>query len=481
MRVLFASSEVFPLAKTGGLADVSGALPAALAELGHDVRIIMPGYGEALQRAGSLTPVCDLGEAWDYGRATLVQGRLPGSNVPVWLIQCPGLYERPGGPYQAPGGADWEDNDRRFAFLSQVTARLCQDWSPAGWVPEVLHVNDWQTGLAPAYLWAWGSPRPRTVLTIHNMAYQGNFPANAMLRMDLPWEMFTIEGVEYWNQVSCLKAGMNYSHKLTTVSPTYAREIQTPEFGCGMDGILSHRAGDLTGVLNGADYHVWNPVDDPHLAVKFGPALEHKAANKEALQRELGLPVAPDAPLMVVISRLNWHKGMDMVLAAAATILGQGAQLAVLGTGDRDLENGFKALAASNRGQVSVTIGYSEPLAHRMQAGGDMLLMPSRHEPCGLTQLYAMRYGCVPVVHRTGGLADTVTDTGRDTLLAGSATGFVCDQASTPALQWCVERAIAAYRQPETWRKIQSNGVRQDFSWEVSAKRYLAVYQSINP
>lgn len=483
MRVLFASSEVYPLVKTGGLADVSGALPAALTEAGQDVRVLMPGYAVAMDKAEDKRLVGSLGDPLGIGaEARLVAGKLPGSGVPVWLIDCPALYHRAGGPYQDVDGADYGDNALRFGLLSWAAAHLCTEGSPVEWRPQVLHCHDWQTGLAPAYLKAWNVvDRPGTVFTIHNIAYQGQFPAETVPRLGLPWEMYSMAGLEYWNTLSFLKAGLVYSDKLTTVSPRYAREIQSAPHGSGLEGVLAERAADLSGILNGADYGVWDPATDAALPHPYQPLdyVAGKAANKAALQAELGLAQKPDAPLLVIVSRLNTLKGMDMVLSVLPAILAQGAQLAVLGAGDRALEDGFQAVAASNPSQVAVGVGYNEALAHKLMAAGDMLIMPSRFEPCGLTQFYAMRYGTIPVVHVTGGLADTVVDTTYDGLMTGTATGFTFEHANAGAFQWAVERALAMYRQPEQWRKVQLACATQDFTWGRSATRYMDLYRSL--
>jgi len=483
MRVLFASSEVFPLVKTGGLADVAGSLPAALAGAGDDVRILLPGYPRALDTAEGKRQVADLGDPLGVGAATLlVSAKLPGSGVPVWLLDCPALYRRDGGPYQDAAGEDYADNLLRFGMLSWAAARLSGADSPVKWRPQVLHCNDWQTGLAPAYLRAWQpAERPATVFTIHNIAYQGLFPKESVPRLGLPWDMFQIDGLEYYDSLSFLKAGLVYSDRLTTVSPRYAREIQSAPHGCGLEGLLAHRAADLDGILNGADYTVWAPDRDACLVERYAPAdfARGKAVNKAALQAALGLDPQADAPLLVVVSRLNDQKGLDMVLAALPAILRQGAQVALIGTGDRSMEDGFRAAAATSPRQVSATIGYSEELAHRLLAAGDMLLMPSRFEPCGLTQFYAFRYGTVPVVHATGGLADSVVNATYDGLMTGTATGFSFEYANDGAFQWCVERAIGLYRQPDVWRKIQKACIAQDFSWKLSAGRYQALYRGL--
>ena len=480
MKILFASSEVYPLAKTGGLADVAGALPAALIRLGLDVRLVMPAY-RGTAAATKAKVAASLGSPFDLGETTLLRGKVPGTGTPIYLIDNPTLFDRDGGPYQDPDGKDWPDNDLRFGLLSWAAAKLGQSDSPIRWRPDIVHAHDWQAGLIPAFLKAWGGRQPGTVFTIHNMAYQGLFSYELMPRFGLPWELYTIDGCEFWNQLSYLKAGLMLSDMLTTVSPAYAREIQTQAYGAGMEGVLSLRASTLHGILNGADYAVWDPSVDTYIVQKYSAAdvTAGKAANKAALQAELGLPAIPDAPLLVVVSRLNEQKGMDLLLSIMPSVLGQGAQLAVLGSGDRWLEDAFRTLADTWPQQVAVRLGYSEDLAHRFQAGGDILLMPSRFEPCGLTQIYALRYGTLPVVHDTGGLADTVIDAAYDSLLIGSATGFVFDQANASAFRWCLERAIALYRQPEQWKRIQVSAMQAQFDWDKAAASYAGLYQTI--
>jgi starch synthase len=427
--------------------------------------------------------VASLGDPLGVGaEARLISARLPGSGVPLWLIDCPALYDRKGGPYQDVDGSDYADNHLRFGLLSWAAAHLSTAASPLKWRPQVLHCHDWQTGLAPAYLHAWDvAERPKTVFTIHNIAYQGLFPNDCVPRLGLPWDMYQIDGFEYYGNLSFLKAGLFYGDRLTTVSPRYAKEIQAAPHGCGLEGLLAERSADLSGILNGADYGVWDPSADSNLPHAYRPAdfIAGKAANKAALQAELGLAQDPHAPLLIIVSRLNDLKGMDLVLAVMPAILRQGAQLAVLGTGDKPLEDGFKAVAEANPTQVAVNIGYSESLAHRLMAAGDMLVMPSRFEPCGLTQFYAFRYGTVPVVHVTGGLADTVVDTTYDGLMTGTATGFAFEHANAGAFQWTVERAVAMFRQKDQWRKIQTAGVYQDFTWDRSASRYVQLYNGL--
>ena len=483
MRVLFASSEVYPLIKTGGLADVSGALPAALMQAGVDVRILMPGYPQAMAKSLDRHDLGSLGDPLKIGAETrLVGAKLPDGQTLVWFLDCPTLFDRPGGPYQDEAGGEYPDNALRFGMLSWAAAHLCTDGSPVSWRPDILHAHDWQAGLAAAYLEAWDvRDRPGTLFTIHNIAYQGQFPKEWMPRLGLPWHMFQMDGLEYYDSRCFLKAGLYYSDRISTVSPRYAAEIQAAPFGCGMEGLLVKRSAKLEGILNGADYGVWDSANDPLLSHSFSSAdfVAGKAANKAALQAELGLEINPHAPLLIIVSRLNLLKGMDMVQAGLPSLLYQGAQLAVLGTGDRELEDGFAAAAAHNPRQVSAIIGYSEQLAHRLMAGGDILVMPSRFEPCGLTQFYAFRYGTVPLVHATGGLADTVIDTTYDSMMSGAANGFVFDQTNVGTFQWCVERALALYGKPQEWRRVQATGVAQDFGWDRSAARYVDVYGSL--
>ena len=482
MRVLFASSEVFPLVKTGGLGDVSSALPAALAAAGHEVRILMPGYPAALSAVADRRELARLGDPLATGsEVVLIEGRMPGTGVTVWLLDCPALYARDGGPYTDLAGRDWPDNGLRFGLLSWAAALLSCEASPLDWRPQILHGNDWQTGLAPAWLQDWNTPgRAGTVFTIHNIAYQGRYASDLVARLGLPADMYAPEGFEYYDTLSFLKAGIYYADRLTTVSPRYAREIQTPAFGYGMEGLLAWRAGVLTGILNGADYQVWDPASDRHLARPFKPGdASGKAANKAALLNELGLQPQPHTPLLVVVTRLTEQKGMDLLLAVLPAILAQGAQVGVIGTGDRALEQAFLAAAAAHPDQVAVHIGYSEPLAHRLIAGGDMLLMPSRFEPCGLTQLYAFRYGTVPIGHAVGGLADTLVDTSYDTLINGSANAFVFEHSNAGAFQWAIERAVSLYRDPDRWRRIVEAGLAQDFSWSRAAQHYQDLYAGL--
>lgn len=479
MRVLFVSSEAYPLAKTGGLADVSEALPHALTRLGADVRVLMPGYRCAMEQVFRPWTVADLSGIMGVGDARLLATRIPGAELPVWLIDAPELYDRDG-LYQDKNGQDWPDNARRFAFLAHVAARIATGRTDVAWVPDVVHANDWHTGLIPLLLAHEAEPSPPTVFTLHNMAFQGVFPAETLGQLDLPEGDSCPNGMEYYGQISFLKAGIHYANKLTTVSPTYAREILTPEFGFGFEGLMRARCDDLNGILNGADYDIWDPAQDPFLSNNYDAAhLNGKRACKAVLQRELGLPEARDVPLMAYISRLTEQKMADALYDALPRLIAEDAQIVLLSDGDHGLEQKFCDAARTQPSKIAVRIGYEEPLAHRMQAGADILLAPARFEPCGLSQIYAMRYGTVPIVRATGGLADTVVDTSRTSISDGTATGFVFSEPTTEALEQTILRACTFYREPLAWRRLQLGAMKQDFSWTRSAQQYFALYETL--
>jgi starch synthase len=450
MRVLFVTPECAPLTKTGGLGDVSAALPAALRALGLDLRVLMPAYPAALD---------GLREARAMHTATILgaQARILESEG-FFLLDCPELYRRGGGPYQDAGGTDWPDNPLRFGVLSQAAALLARRWQA-----DLVHGNDWPAGPCALYL-----ERTPFVFTVHNLAFQGNFDAGWVARLGLPPRCFTMEGAEFHGQLSFLKAGLAYAQAITTVSPRYAREIQTPEFGCGMDGLLRHRAAALAGILNGIDTEIWDPERDPFIAAPYGSAsLERKALNKKALQEALGLEVRADVPLLGMVARLTHQKGSDLVAAAAEALVGMPAQLAVLGSGERSLEEEFARLARGLPGRLAARIGFDEALAHRIEAGADLFLMPSRFEPCGLNQMYSQRYGTPPVARATGGLADTIAD---------GETGFLFEPAEAPALIAAVRRATALWRDEPRRLALQRAGMARDFGWTGPARRYAELY-----
>ena len=481
MRILFVTSEAFPLIKTGGLADVSGSLPAALNRLGEDVRILIPGYRQVFDKLLNQRVLLELEWLPVIGKATLMIGEMPDTGVPVMVIASPLLYERDGGPYLDPKGREWLDNPLRFGILSRIAALLGSKKSPLQqWIPDIVHFNDWQGGLTPAFMHYSGTLSAKSVLGIHNLAFQGNCAEEWVERLGLPPQAYHINGLEYYGQLSFLKAGVFYADSITTVSPTYAKEIQTEEYGFGMQGLLSNRSEDIQGILNGIDLDEWNPAADPHLPHNYDSGnLAGKAANKLALQQELELQPIADAPLLGVVSRLTYQKGLDLFLECAPDLLQEGCQIALLGGGEPGLEHGYWQLAQQYPGQVSVNVGYNEPLSHRIMSGADIFIMPSRFEPCGLNQMYGLRYGTPPVVRRTGGLADSVCDTTPESLASGEATGFVFDHPLADQLLETVQRAIACYRDGATWQSVQRNGMARDLGWDHSARAYLDVYRSL--
>ncbi|HUW49702.1 MAG TPA: glycogen synthase GlgA [Sulfuricella sp.] len=471
LKVLFVTPEIYPLIKTGGLADISGSLPATLRELGSEIRVLVPGYPKVLAGAKNKRLRHVFRGLPEAAEVRLLSASLPGSGVPLLIIDCPALYQRDGSPYQDQSGTDWPDNDRRFALLSRVAAILGSEASPLSFRPDIVHCNDWQSGLAPALLHFAPGRNAATVMTIHNLAFQGIFPAKTFTQVGLPPESFSIEGVEYYGNFSFLKAGLYYADHITTVSPNYAREIQQEPLGFGMQGLLARRHARLTGIVNGIDMDDWNPAADPRLAKPYDVVhLAGKAANKRALQRKMGLALDPDIPLLGMISRITHQKGGDLLLEIAPQLLQEPVQIVLLGTGDATLENGFRQLAKAHPGSVGIMIGFNEELSHLIEAGADMFLMPSRFEPCGLNQMYSQRYGTPPIVHATGGLADTVED---------GVTGFVFEQGTAADFHGCIKRALAAYRDKKVWRQIQRNGMKRDFSWEKSAEKYLELYRSM--
>jgi starch synthase len=476
LSVLSVASELYPFVKTGGLADVAGALPAALGREDIAVRTLVPGYPGVVNGLREATVVHGF-DALDGGPARLLAAGALGLDLLV--LDAPHLYARPGNPYLAPDGTEWHDNAVRFAALARVAAAIGRGLLPA-YTPDVVHAHDWQTGLAPAFLHYGGRPRPGTVMTVHNLAFQGQFPASLLATIGLPPHAFAVDGVEYYGQIGYLKAGLALADRITTVSPNYAAEIRTPEFGMGLDGLLQQRAGVLSGILNGIDLEVWDPATDPYLAANYGAGrLSGRSANKDALQRKLGLAPRPDALVLGVVSRLTWQKGIDLLLEALPAIVGAGAQLALLGSGDRKLEAAFVAATGAHPGSIGVEIGYDEALAHLIQAGADALLVPSRFEPCGLTQLCALRYGAVPVVARVGGLADTVVDANAMALAADAGTGVLFAPPTREMLIAALGRTAALWRDPATWRRIQARGMATDVGWARPAREYAELFRTV--
>jgi len=476
IKTLAVASEVTPLIKTGGLADVIGALPLALADEGVDTRTLLPGYPKVLAALSGAKNLHTF-DALFGGKARLLAAKA--GALDLLVLDAPHLYARKGGPYAGPDGADYVDNAQRFAALAQTASRISQGLS-ADYRPDILHAHDWQAALAPAYLHYSGKPRPPTVLTIHNLAFQGRYPKSLLGELGLPPESFTIDGVEFYGGVGFLKAGLQFADRITTVSPSYAVEIMTAEFGMGLDGLLRARAPHVSGVLNGVDESEWNPASDARIAKRYDQKrLPLRAENKAALQERLGLAVDPKALLIGVVSRLSWQKGLDLLLDALPPMIDGGVQLALLGAGNKSLEAGFAEAARIHAGQVGVQIGYDEELAHLVQAGADVFLVPSRFEPCGLTQLYALRYGAVPVVARVGGLRDTIIDANEMALAAGVATGLQFSPVTTAALTDAVRKAQALFDDKTQWRRLQSNGMKTDVSWRRPARHYVDLYRDL--
>jgi starch synthase len=477
LRVLSVASECFPLVKTGGLADVVGALPAALAAESVAVRTLLPGYPGVIAKVGKADPLHAFDDLFG-GPARILSAHAAGLDLLV--LDAPHLYARPGGPYSDPQGRDWADNPQRFAALCWAAAEIGRGALP-GWRPDVVHAHDWQAGLVPAYLHYGGRPRPGTVFTVHNLAFQGQCDASLLTALRLPPEAWGLHGVEYYGAIGTLKAGLRLSDRITTVSPTYAREIATPAEGMGLDGLLRARAGVLHGILNGIDEAAWNPAADPHLAASFdADHPEGREANRAALRARMGLEDAPEALVIGVVTRLTGQKGMDLLLEALPVLLGHGMRLALLGAGEPGLEAGFLAAAAAHPGRIGVQIGYDEALAHLIQGGCDALLVPSRFEPCGLTQLCALRYGALPVVARVGGLADTVIDANEAALAMKVATGLQFAPTTASALESALARLAALWQDRATWAATQANALHAPVGWARSAARYAALYRELS-
>jgi starch synthase len=480
MDILFASSEAHPLIKTGGLADVAGSLPRAIRNLRHDIRVIIPAYQQILQQADNLTLVSHLQLEGVDTPVRLLAGRMPGSTVKLYLVDSPVHFDRPGNPYTASGGAPWPDNAARFATFCRTIQSVADNTAGLDWQPHIVHCNDWQTGLVPPLLSKQAQQRPATVFTIHNLAYQGLFDWGTFEALNLPTDFWSMEAMEFHDHFSFIKGGLVFADWLTTVSPTYAGEIQTAEFGYGLEGLISHRKHNLTGIVNGVDYSVWSPGRDTQIPVQYSQrCLFHKTENKRALQEHFGLPVDSSRPLFAVISRLVEQKGIDLILEIVPELVNRDAQLVILGSGDPNIESAIGKACVEWPQHIAAFLGYNEALAHHIEAGADIFLMPSRFEPCGLNQIYSQRYGTVPIVRHTGGLADTVTDTNPETLENNTATGFSFTTATAKSLLAAVTRALQYYHAPESWQQIISNGMKQDFSWKRSAEQYLDLFEKI--
>jgi starch synthase len=475
MQVLSVTPEIFPLVKTGGLADVTGALPVALAGKGVPMRSLVPGYPVVMDAFRKKKPVLNYAELHG-GKVSVHAAEIAG--LDLFVVDAPHLFDRPGGPYGDAAGADWPDNWRRFAALGRVGADIAAGALP-GYRPDIVHAHDWQAAMTPAYMRYGKAAGVPSLVTVHNLAFQGRFSADIFAGLGLPPQAMTVDGVEYYGGVGFLKAGLQAAWAITTVSPTYAQEIRTPEFGMGLDGLINLRAGDLYGIANGIDVDIWNPATDRHLVSAYTTrTLKARRANKAAVEQRFTLD-ADGSPILCVVSRLTWQKGMDTLAAVVDGIVAAGVRLAVLGSGDAALEGALLAAAARHRGRVGVVIGYDEALSHLMQGGCDAIVIPSRFEPCGLTQLYGLRYGCVPVVARTGGLADTIIDANDAALAAGVATGFQFAPDNASALLHGVRRMAEAFNNPPVWITIQRQGMKADVSWDRSAARYVDLYRML--
>lgn len=475
MQVLSVASEIFPLVKTGGLADVAGALPSALAAHGVAMRSLVPGYPVVMAGFRKRKPVLAYPDL-QGGKASVHAATVEGLDLLV--LDAPHLFNRPGGPYGDAGGRDWPDNWRRYAALSRVGADIAAG-AVAGYRPDIVHVHDWQAAMVPAYMRYGDAVGVPSVITVHNLAFQGQFGADIFPELGLPAEAMGIDGVEYYGGVGFLKAGLRAAWAITTVSPTYAQEIRTPAFGMGLDGLINMRGADLAGIVNGIDVDIWNPETDARLVRTYGAkSLKGRRANRAAIESRLELD-GDESLLVCIVSRLTWQKGMDIVASSVDAIVAAGARLAVLGSGDAGLEGALLAAAARHRGRVGVVIGYDETLSHLMQGGADAILIPSRFEPCGLTQLYGLRYGCVPLVARTGGLADTVIDANEAALSAGVATGFQFAPENGEAMLHAIRRAVETHRDAGAWGAMQRQGMKADVSWERSGRKYVDLYRSL--
>ncbi len=482
-RVLFITPEVFPLCKTGGLGDVSAALPLALLESKVDVRLLLPGYPTVLSGLKYKRKLAEFNLSPHFPPATLLVTKLPvheSDSVPAYVIHCPDLYQRRGGPYMDDTGHDWPDNALRFGLLSKIGALLASDASPLAWIPDIVHCNDWQSGLTPAYLHFHSGKKAASLMTLHNLAFQGCFPPHMVTELGLPTESFNVHGIEYYGNMSFIKAGIYYADRISTVSPSYAQEIQHEPLGFGLQGLLTERKKDITGIINGIDTTVWNPATDPYLAKKYtNKSLAVKAVNKLALQQKMELERNETVPLFAAVSRLSYQKGYDLILEVAPALVELPAQLVLLGSGDALLEKQLAALEQTFPTKIAVRIGYDEALSHLIKAGADCFLMPSRFEPCGLNQMYSQRYGTPPVVHATGGLLDTVVDLTPKTLANERASGFCFHEMTPESFLAGIKRAVSAYYNRKLWRSLQRNGMRKDFSWKASASIYRSIYLSL--
>ena len=474
-KILYISSEAFPLIKTGGLGDVAGSLPIELLKKSQDIRLLLPAYPEVLEK---ITQYKVRAEISYYNLSVkIIETKLPGSKLTVWLVDCPAAFNRPGGPYSNEHGQEWHDNALRFAIFCHVATDISLNRLPLNWQADIVHCNDWQCGLVPALL-SLHTERPKTVFTIHNLAYQGVFNYQTFFDLKLPEKLWHIEGVEYYGNMSFIKSGIAYADEITTVSPSYAKEICSPKFGYGLDGLLTHRKNNLTGILNGIDNKCWNPATDKHIKQTYNlRSINKKQINKTELQQELSLKIDVSLPMIGMVSRLVEQKGLEIILQSLPRLLKSPLQFVILGTGETHYEMLLTEWAKEYKDRFKVVIGYDESLAHRIEAASDMYLMPSTFEPCGLNQLYSLRYGTLPIVNPVGGLADTVIDFETKANNLNLATGFVLKEQTTSELSRTVLRAIELHKHKNSWKQLQINAMESDFSWHVSAQRYIELYE----
>ncbi|NOQ37102.1 MAG: glycogen synthase GlgA [Methylococcaceae bacterium] len=475
-KILFVSSEAHPLIKTGGLADVSGSLPKALNELSQSIHLLLPNY-QGLNLTDPVHHRCTI--RVNNCDIHILETRLPNSDVVVWLVDYPAFFDFAGNPYNDSQGNAWHNNAERFSLFCKVATEIAMDRAYLHWKPDIVHCNDWQSALVPALL-SLEEDRPSTVFTIHNMAYQGLFPAEKYQELNLPKQLWHPDGLEFYGMLSFIKGGVVYADHITTVSPTYALEIQTSEFGYGLEGLLHHKQYILSGIINGIDTDIWNPESDEHIAQHYNKEnLENKTINKTALQQQLSLPVDENIPVFGIVSRLAEQKGIDLILDSLPDLLSMPLQLVILGSGHHSFEHRLHNLIALYPNKISVTIGYDEALAHLIEAGVDVFLMPSRFEPCGLNQLYSQRYGTIPIVRKTGGLADTIIDALPQSLEDNTATGIAFHDANADSLLEAIKRALVLFHQKDNWKALQRNCMNKDFSWKNSAQQYLSLYNEL--
>jgi len=478
LKILFACSEVHPLIKTGGLADVSGGLPIALSKLGHQVRLVLPAYRHVMQQITVKNILSRITVPGIVGEIELLECKLPNTQIKVILVNYPAAFDRPGNPYINPEGSPWNDNAERFYLFCRAIQYIAVNKANLNWQPDIMHCNDWQTGLVPALLQS-NPIRPATVFSIHNLAYQGLYPHEVFESLGLPTTFWSPTALEFHNQFSFIKGGIVYSHCVNTVSPTYMKEIQTPEFGYGLEGLLKHREFVCSGIINGIDASYWNPATDPliHKCYDIDNFTTKKRHNKHSLQKAMNLPQNKNTLLIAFIGRLVEQKGIDIIVEYVTKYLNSSVQLMILGSGERKYEAALAKLQKNHPTLLSVHIGYNESLAHLIEAGADVLLMPSRFEPCGLNQMYSMRYGTLPIVNNVGGLVDTVTNTTTITLKNFQATGFILEKLTSMDIAKTIDKALEFYKKPRTWNKIIRTAMAQDFSWDSSAKQYVDLYQ----